>query len=226
MNNVSSKYFDIIDNTNNSDIIRTNNDENRGRIDYDLPDCSSERKKDISIGIININIIYRFKFTEDFMKELYIFSKVHQYDERSIFKESWLLWVTENELLIISETERLLSLGYEGDIIDKMYKSARYYFRKKSTEKIEPKKRRQYIGVTPELLDAMDDHIKNHHLDTDYQPKKGFVEFCKDNIDILKESIKNICENGCKDSIIIEEKIKKTYKNRYFIFKNTATINK
>lgn len=224
MNNDS--YFDITNNTNNTDIItvRTNNDDNRGRIEYDLPNSLSERKKNISCD--TINIIYRFKFTEDFMKELYVFSKVHQFDERSIFKEAWLLWVTENELLILDETKRLLSLGYDGDIIDKMYKSARYYFRKKSTEKIEPKKRRQYIGVTPELLDAMDTHIKIHYIDVDYQPKKGFIEFCKDNIDLLKESIKIICENGCKDSILIEEKIKKTYKNRYFIFKNTLINNK
>ena len=183
-------------------------------------------RDDCKISIDISNLIYRFKFTENFMKELYQFSKVHQYDERSIFKEAWLLWIQENESFIKEETERVSNLGYDGDVIDKMYKSARYYFRKKNTEKKEPKKRRQYISVTQELLDVMDMHIKLHCMDNDYQPKTGFIEFCKENTNVLKECVKKICEDGCKNSAIIEEKIKKTYKNRYFIFKNTFVINK
>jgi TctA family transporter len=33
--------------------------------------------------------IYRYKFTQEFMDELYKFSKIHQYDERADFKEAW-----------------------------------------------------------------------------------------------------------------------------------------
>jgi len=152
-----------------------------------------ELSRDSKISIDISNLIYRFKFTENFMKELYKFSKVHQYDERSIFKEAWLLWIQENESFIKEETERISNLGYDGDVIDKMYKSARYYFRKKNTEKKEPKKRRQYISVTQELLDVMDIHIKLHFMDKDYQPKTGFIDFCKENTNVLKEFIKKIC---------------------------------
>lgn len=162
-------------------------------------------------------VIYRFKFTEDFMEELYKFSKIHQYDERKDFKEAWKLWTEENQDIIDDETTRLTTLGYEGDIIDKMFKSARYYFRKKSTEKKEPKQRRQYISVTRELLDAMDRHIEENVFNVDYQPKTGFISFCKANEVILKESITKIFEQGVKDSELIEDKIKKTYKNRYFM---------
>jgi hypothetical protein len=167
---------------------------------------------------------YRFKFTEEFMKELAIFSKIHQYDERSIFKEAWLEWVIIYKDLIQNETQRLVDIGYDGDVLDKMYKSGRYYFRKKSSEKKEPKKRRQYIGVSQELLNAMDLNIKQHILDTDYQPKTGFIHFCKENTDILKKSVRQICNEGFSDYQIIEEKIKKTYKNRYFVFKSTISI--
>ena len=151
------------------------------------------------------------------MEELYKFSKIHQYDERKDFKEAWKLWTEENQDIIDEETTRLNNLGYDGDALDKMFKSTRYYFRKKSTEKKEPKQRRQYISVTRELLDAMDCHIEEHIFNDDYQPKTGFISFCKMNEKILKESITKIFEQGVKDSGLIEDKIKKTYKNRYFI---------
>lgn len=162
-------------------------------------------------------LIYRFKFTEDFMAELYKFSKIHQYDERKDFKEAWKLWAEENQDIINDEILRLTNLGYDGDAMDKMFKSARYYFRKKSTEKRQPKQRRQYISVNHELLDAMDHHIEENIFNPDYQPKTGFVSFCKENEKVLKETISKIFEQGVKDHELIQDKIKKTYKNRYFI---------
>ncbi len=163
------------------------------------------------------NIIYRFKFTNEFMNELNKFSKIHQYDKRVDFKEAWNIWVEENNDIIQEEITRLESLGYDGDIIDKMFKSARYYFRNKSTEKKQPKQRRQYITVSRELLQAMDNHIEKNIYNEDYVPKLGFVSFCKENEIVLKDVISKIFEQGIKDSKLIQDKIKKTYKNRYFI---------
>lgn len=80
-------------------------------------------------------IIYRFKFTENFMTELYKFSKIHQYDDRKDFKEAWKIWTEENDDIIELEMCRMLRLGYNGDVLDKMFKSARYYFRKKVQKK-------------------------------------------------------------------------------------------
>ena len=162
------------------------------------------------------NMIYRFKFTEDFMSELYKFSKIHQFDDRKDFKEAWKIWTEENEQIIDSEMCRLLHLGYNGDVLDKMFKSARYYFRKKGTEKKEPKQRRPYISVNRELLEAMDLHIEVNS----FQPKDGFADFCKKNELLLKDTITLIFEQGIKDKDIIEDKIKKTYKNRYFMITN------
>jgi hypothetical protein len=163
------------------------------------------------------NLIYRFKFTEEVMRALYEFSKIHQYDERKDFKEAWIIWIEENKYIIEQETNRLNNLGYNGDVINKMFKSARYYFRKKTNETKQPKQRRQYINVTRELLKAMDDHIEKNIFNEDYQPKIGFISFCKDNEIILKETLTKIFEQGINDSELIQEKIKKTYKNRYFI---------
>ena len=141
------------------------------------------------------NNIFRFKFTDDFTNELFKFSKIHQYDHRKDFKEAWNLWTENNDDIVSDEIRRLSNLGYEGDILDKMFKSARYYFRKKSTEKKEPTARRDYIGVQQELLDAIDDHIKSRINDDNYKPSDGFDEFCKSNISILKEEVSFLCKN-------------------------------
>jgi hypothetical protein len=115
------------------------------------------------------------------------------------------------------ELRRLKELGYEGDIIDKMFKSCRYYFRKKSTEKKEPTKRRIYVGMQKEMLEAMDDHIKTNIGIGNFKPSIGFDEFCKENIDLLKEEVAALCRAGMTDPVDIKAKIKKTYKNRYFL---------
>jgi hypothetical protein len=166
------------------------------------------------------SIIYRFKFTEEFMEELYNFSKIHQYDHRKDFKEAWELWSSENNELIDDETTRLLRLGYDGDIMDKMYKSARYYFRKKSTQPKQPKQRRKYISISNELLKLMDNHIKLNIENDEYKPKSGFKLFCIKNELLVKETIVSLQEQGMDDLDEIENKIKKTYKNRYFMLTN------
>jgi len=179
----------------------------------DYKSCININEEDVSSS----NTIYRYKFTEDFMVDLYKFAKIHQYDDRKDFKEAWLIWVEDNKDIVDEELHRLLYLGYEGDILDKMFKSARYYFRKKSTEKKQPKQRRQYISVNRELLNAMDNHIEDNMYNDNYQPKTGFITFCKDNEILLKDAISKLYEQGEKNSGLIEDKIKKTYKNRYFM---------
>jgi hypothetical protein len=165
---------------------------------------------------ISINI-YRYKFSDDFTNEMYKFSKIHQYDHKKDFKEAWEIWLEDNDDIATGEVRRLTNLGYDGDILDKMYKSARYYFRKKSTEKKAPQKRRVYQSVQKDLLESMDEHIKSHINEEDYKPSEGFDRFCKENLDLLKEEVSILCKNGFTNSEEIKQKIKKTYKNRYFI---------
>jgi hypothetical protein len=178
---------------------------------------SIDNNRGNEINEITINI-FRFKFSDEFVIELYKFSKIHQYDHRKDFKSAWDTWIEENEELVNEETVRLVNLGYDGDIQDKMFKSARYYFRKKSTEKKEPRERKNYVGMKKELLEKMDEHI-NHNITTDdYSPAEGFLDFCKIHGKLLQEEVNRLYNSGIKDSAEIKNKIKKTYKNRYFMF--------
>jgi hypothetical protein len=210
----------MMNETNNIDSILNNNIENRNVEENINKNRNISNLPKESVDNVLPIVIYRFKFTEEFMVYLYNFSKIHQYDDRKDFKEAWNVWTEENDDIIDGEMRRLLTLGYEGDVLDKMFKSARYYFRKKSTERTDPKQRRQYISVTKDLLDAMDRHIENNIYDENYQPKTGFITFCKDNETLLKDTISSIFEQGIKESELIEDKIKKTYKNRYFMLTN------
>jgi hypothetical protein len=157
--------------------------------------------------------IFRYKLDEKFISELYQFSKIHQYDHRKDFKEAWKNWIEDNEEIVNKEIERLTELDYKGDILDKMFKSARYYFRNKSTEKKDPKKRKIYVGIQTSLLEEMDKYI----LTNKNKPSTGFDNFCKENIELLQKEVTNLYKNGITDSEEIKNKIKKTYKNRYFM---------
>jgi len=213
---IQSNDNSTIDFTNNDvDIIRTS-DSRIDTLSNTERNENNNNKIDKSKNNVNVNI-FRYKFTDEFTGELFKFSKIHQYDHRKDFKEAWNIWTEDNDDIVSEEVRRLTNLGYDGDILDKMFKSARYYFRKKSTEKKEPLKRRDYIAIQRDLLDAMDDHIKSKINADDYKPSDGFDEFCKANIDLLKEEVNILCRNGFTNSVEIKNKIKKTYKNRYFL---------
>jgi len=166
---------------------------------------------------IQINI-YRYKFSAEFMEMLYQFSKIHQYDAREEFKEAWNIWVEENIEDVNKEVRRLDSVGYDGDVLDKMFKSSRYYFRKKSTEKKTPKERRVYVSCHRDTLDAIDCDITNELKNNPhYKPADGFNSFCLNNVSVLKNEIYRLVQANINDSEDIREKLKKTYKNRYFM---------
>jgi hypothetical protein len=49
------------------------------------------------------------------------------------------------------------------------------------------------------------------------KPSECFSQFCKENIEELQTEINRLINNGLKETTEIKDKIKKTYKNRYFI---------
>ena len=71
--------------------------------DGNTDDCEKMRKNNEEI-VVNI---YRYKFTEDFMQDLFTFAKVHQYDHRKDFKEAWVAWIDTNENTVNEEVNRL-----------------------------------------------------------------------------------------------------------------------
>jgi len=166
--------------------------------------------------------VFRFKFSEEINNELLSFSKIHQHDDRNTYKDNWNIWIRQNSDLITNETHRLVELGYDGDVIDKMYKSGRYYFRKKTPKK-EPKKRRVYVSIDSEIIDSMDNHIQMTYNMENIKPIKAYELFVEENsnvLDIECNRLKEFITNNDE----IKRKIKKTYKNRYYLFSTNKSI--
>jgi len=105
---------------------------------------------------------YRFKMTPLVVSKLTTFACANKDVHRKTFQSNWMQWLAQNAEEVGRETERLKARGYRGDPVDKMYKSARYYFRNKSDAKSEPcapaapTVRRTYRSMGRELLTAMD----------------------------------------------------------------------
>ena len=164
-------------------------------------------------------LTFRFKFLDEVVAQITHFAKIHQYDTTDNYREAWTEWCDENDDMIHAEKQRLKNLGYTGCVLDKMYKAGRYYFRNKELSHVAVQPvRRKYISTSKTLLDAMDVHIQNEIGEEDYSPAQGFDEFCEAHKEILREEIKNLMKSENKlNADELSNKIKKTYKNRYFI---------
>ena len=94
------------------------------------------------------------------MEDLKEFTRIHKFDEAKVFEKKFDEWKEENSEIIAREIIICKNMGYEGDVISKIYKSARYYFKNKSNEKTKPEEERQYIGIDVTLKDKMDEFIQ------------------------------------------------------------------
>ena len=164
---------------------------------------------------------FRFDFTSEVGNLLAKFSDEHETEKYNVFQSSWNSWINMEGVsdILTKECSRLREEGYTGDVWDKMYKSARYYFKNKQTNK-KPKKRRVYISLERNLLDAIDDDIQNIMNSTENnnnKPHNAYINFIKNTkytnvINIEKARL----ETKKLETKEVDDKIKKTYKNRYY----------
>lgn len=161
--------------------------------------------------------IYRYKLSSHIIAEITQFAKIHQHDDRNAYKEAWSQWCDENSRLIFVERERLYDLGYKGSVTDKMYKAGRYYFRTKNTvNNIKPRQRRPYIYIDTDFIKTMDDHIQAHMHDKEYTPATGLDLYNLEYQNIINDNMRKLLQTGLSNQDILL-KIKKTYKNRYYL---------
>ena len=160
---------------------------------------TNNRKKVFNLGTadveqkIEIKTLH-FNFTEQMTDELAIFADTHKNDDRKTFKSAWLEWLNTDAISSMVETEiqTQTQKGFTGDVIDKMFTSVRYYFRKKLFKaKPEKHERKQYISLCPIFLAEIDKHalsiIKENSVKTD-------SDKCLANIS--REKIKKCLQNS------------------------------
>lgn len=151
-----------------------------------------------------MNKTYRFKFTSRFADLLNNFAKIHEFDERSDFKEAWKSWCLENYSIINHESILHEIKGYKGDINTKMYNSVRYYYRKKSIDIKTSHKRKSYSHIDKNILLSIDHFILQN---SSLKPSLCFDLFC--------ETFHFRNNNSLNDNNF-KLLLKKTFKNRFY----------
>jgi len=155
------------------------------------------------------------------MSPLIEFSRVHQFDKSPEFKDSFQTFCDENEDIIEKEKQILNDKGYKGNVIDKIYKSSRYYFKNKDYTPQETKTRRKYIKQDKEFINIVDD-VVTISVRNNEKPALSYQNFIDNNeySEILNAEKKRLSEHLNKDDVT--SKIKKTFKNRFFIQKKVC----
>lgn len=167
--------------------------------------------------------IYRYKLSSDIYEIIIAFAKLHQYDDRKDYKEAWKLLVEVQTVEFAAEKERLHKQGYKGDVLDKMYKSGRYYFKEKSSRS-DTKPRREKasstIKLSKRILETMDTHLKSTNRPV--KPSEGFDQFCRDHVEVINQEVEMV---GVLEEELLLSKLKKSYKNRYFTIQKNKIYN-
>jgi len=162
--------------------------------------------------------VYRFKYSPEFAEKLHAFAKDNEETDAKSFGELWCAWKETNAVSVEGEKQRLRDLGCKSDMDTKMFRSVRYYFRKKGTEKKTPTKRRVYVGLPKGALMEMDRHIETNVYGDNFTPAQGHAAFLTTFEVAVRECYEAMQKEELSDSEIAE-KIKKTYKNRFFLLR-------
>jgi hypothetical protein len=92
----------------------------------------SDRNDEERVDLSTIKVpVFRFKLATTVFDNIREFARIHQYEDRLTFKDSWKTWGDNNKTLIDDETKRLSDIGFDNNINDKLFRTAKYYFIKK-----------------------------------------------------------------------------------------------
>lgn len=177
--------------------------------------------------------VYRFKFSKDVLSALTDFSCQHQESTRIEFQDEWEKWAIENKELIDMEERRLMNMGFDGSISEKMYKSARYYYTKKAKspgDKKEPVRRREYVKLDKEVLSMMDSHLESSLVNDKitFKPSTGYNDFITSHKAEYESEVSRLLATSDLSRKDAMDKLKKTYKNRYYVMTHpnpTVSVN-
>ena len=178
----------------------------------------------------------RYKFSKEVSELLMDFTKEHQYEKSKDYKESWNNWIKDDEIKgkLEEEVGRLVKEGMEGDIMDRLYKSSRYYYSKKIHKPTTaPVARKKYESMSKTILKEMDVQIireingnidinDNEKVISHFTPSKSFEVYIKEKPEVLDELIGEKAETAEERRIQTQsavDRLKKIYKNRFYKIK-------
>lgn len=153
--------------------------------------------------------VFRFKFHPEVLEKMKEFGRCHRYATRQDFKEAFDLWYDKETDCISREATRLTSIGYDGDLKNKMYRSIRYYFNRKNANPMHvsdvkenttsQKRERTYNRMDTitykRIVNFIEENtkIKPSLLYDDFV--QTYPEYAEDGMQNIKKSFKNIHYN-------------------------------
>ena len=196
--------------------------------------------------VMNIDMhIQRFKYSDTMSTLLDNFAEIHRHDSRKDFRSFWDEFIKSNLNAFEQEASLLEARGFKSDPYNAMYKSARFYYRKfydgsgkkKNCKKI---KNNPYSKFPTELIKLIDTAIEKYismnlkQVSTrdymcDITPASCYAEFCGDYEDDLHIHIYEYVRQRQSlgdhiSSCVISNKLKKTFKNRFYKIKNKLKL--
>lgn len=187
------------------------------------------------------NTIFRYKVSKELQDEMIIFSKLHKYDSKNTFIDSFELWYGKNIELFKKEKCMLNNKGFKGNLKIKIYKSIKYYYIKKDSgidsdkisnnqkKKEENKKGNKKRFILPnEVIGIIEKYILNYYNDKNndendtknksikksIKPSVLFDEFKQ--TEIYENIIRQINEQKELNEKELHLKLMKSFKNKYF----------
>ena len=168
------------------------------------------------------NTIYRYKVSQNLNELVIEFARIHKLDNRNDFKEHWDKFIENNKKIIDEEQSKIDELKINRKIVIIMYKSARYYYKNKTTNQIqlnnenkENKEKIKYIKISDQLNLILSDYV-DRHIKEKIKPSNGLEIFLKDEYEIINRDINKLKNEDKLSPEDITYKIKKMYKNKYY----------
>ena len=206
---------------------------------------TSNPTKPTTMTVIEFQL-HRFDFSPEIVDQLEHFTKIHVHEDRHAFKASWTKWIEDPVVSqeIQEEVDRLHNLGFQGDVLEKMFKSVRYYFRKKYRASVheEPanhsNKKPKYMEFTSNFIQAIDliiskkiqaatEQVTQEKKYTRVQilaQKEAYAEFCTQHQNLILQEFIRLKQKHGELPETISQKMKKMFKNRFYQVRSQASL--
>lgn len=173
---------------------------------------------------------YRFDFSSEVGELLAEFSDNHENEKYKMFQLSWKIWTNEEVIrkILVNECNRIEKEGYKGDIWDKMYKSARYYYKKRAlVNKVDDNniivKRGPNIKFSTNYLKQLNENIVSQ-LNDNLNDKniitlsqvEAFDTFCKSHKTHIIDELRLVKQKNGELPQDIVKKVKKVFRNHFY----------
>jgi hypothetical protein len=172
---------------------------------------------------------FRFDFTSEVGNLLAKFSDEHETEKYNVFQSSWNSWINMEGVsdILTKECSRLREEGYTGDVWDKMYKSARYYYKKrgrsnkdKNSKTVERSAKikfsERYLMKLNENIESQLNCNRSDNNVISLSNNDAFNEFCEVNKSEIVEELRLVKERYGELPKDIIKKLKKIFKNHFY----------